>query len=345
MTASDPKKHSATTLNVPLRMDRISLEKVWGGRSLERVPGISIGGKGPVGETWELVDRTDHNSKIRGGPHADGALRDLMATDREALLGNAKATADERFPVLIKYLSAEKPLSIQVHPDDRTAKQLHAGENGKTESWYILDAEPGSLVYLGLQAEVDASQFSVVAAGPGVVDLVQPWPVKAGQFVHVPAGTLHAIGEGITLLEVQQNSDVTYRLYDWGRLGLDGKPRSTQVEECLLAVHYEEPVDGPRTPELESLGGDNRGTQLIDCEHYSMSVFEISSYLDLETDGVARAVVLLKGPARLWLPDVEEPWIMEQGDTWLIPALIGKFRIECQEMEGIAKIITVETKA
>ena len=321
------------------------MEKIWGGRSLERVPGISLDIPGPVGETWELVDRTDHNSVVRGGPHAASALRDLMATDRAALLGEARATAEDRFPVLIKYLSASKPLSVQVHPDDKTARKLRAGECGKTESWFILDAKPGSLVYLGLQPGVDVPHFGAVASTSELVDLLQPWPVKAGQFVHVPAGTLHAIGEGITLVEVQQNSDVTYRLYDWGRVGLDGKPRKMHVEQCLLAINYEEPIVGPVTPELGSLGADNRGVELVDTEHYAITLAEIHSHLDLDTQGVARALVLLEGPARLWLPDVEEPWLMEQGDTWLIPAVVGKFRVECQNPESMAKLLTVTTKA
>lgn len=344
MASSDPKTTPTTALGTPLRMNRICLEKIWGGRTLERVPGIPLDVSGPVGETWELVDRTDQNSVVRGGPHEDSALRDLMATDREALLGSASATVEDRFPVLVKFLSASKPLSVQVHPDDATAQRLHAGESGKTESWYILDADPGSLVYLGLNEGVDVSQFGAVASGPGLVDLLRPWPVKAGQFVHVPAGTLHAIGEGITLVEVQQNSDVTYRLYDWGRVGLDGEPRETHVDECLLAINYDHPIDGPVTPEFESLGGDNRSAALVDCPHYSLAALEVCSYLDQDTGGVAKVLVLHEGSARLWLPDVKEPWQMEQGDTWLIPAVVGSYRIECQDSEGVAKLLSIETK-
>lgn len=345
MAPSDPKTTPATALNVPLRLGRICVEKVWGGRTLERVPGIRLDADGPIGETWELVDRTDHNSLIRGGPHEGSALRDLMATDRDALLGQAVATAEERFPVLVKYLSASKPLSVQVHPDDATAKSLRAGESGKTESWFILDAEPGSLVYLGLNPDVDLSRFAAVAAGPGIVDLLRPWPVSAGQFVHVPAGTLHAIGEGITLVEVQQNSDVTYRLYDWGRVGLNGKPRKTHVDQCLLAINYDEPVVGPVNPQLEELSDGNRGVELGDCAHYSMSLYEIQSPHEFESKGVARVLVLLDGPARLWLPEVEEPWEMEQGDTWLVPAVIQNFRIEGQSPEGVTKFLSIDTKA
>lgn len=341
----DAGSPAVTGLRVPLRMGRICLEKVWGGRALERVPGIELDLPGPVGETWELVDRTDQNSRVSGGPHEGSALRELMATDREALLGEAVPTADGRFPVLVKYLSASKPLSVQVHPDDETARRLHAGESGKTESWYILDAEPGSLVYLGLREGVDISQLGAVAAGRGIVDLLQPWPVSAGQYVHVPAGTLHAIGEGITLVEVQQNSDVTYRLFDWGRVGLDGEPRETHLEQALLAMDYEQPIEGPVTPELENLGGDNRGATLVDGEHYAFAIHEVQSHLDLETPGVARALVVIEGPARLWTAAAEEPWTLEQGDTWLVPAVVEGLRVECPDGVERVRFLLIETKA
>ena len=342
MASTDPPQGPPATLHMPLRMERISLEKVWGGRALERVLGVELDREGPVGETWELVDRGEENSVVRGGPFDGQPLRDLVATEREALLGETRTNEDGRFPVLIKFISASQPLSVQVHPDDRSAKRLHAGECGKTESWYILDAEPGSLVYLGLQADVDMAAFGAVAAGPGVVDMLQPWPARAGQFVHIPAGTLHAIGEGITLLEVQQNSDVTFRLYDWGRRGLDGKPRETHVDKALLAINYEQPIPGPIEPEYESSGGDNRMAELVDCEHYTMTLHEVGSHVELETEGRARALVVVGGSARLWIGDEHEPMALETGDTWLIPAALGPFRVES---EGeLVRLIAVDTK-
>ncbi len=345
MASPDPPTTPAAGLRMPLRMDRIAFEKVWGGRALERVPGIPLEIEGPVGETWELVDRVAENSTVRGGPHDGQALRELMAVDRDALLGAGRPTADGRFPVLIKYLHAAKPLSVQVHPDDRTARQLHAGESGKTESWYILDAEPGSLIYLGLREGVDSSDLASIASGPGLVDALQPWPVEAGQFVHVPAGTLHAIGEGITLVEVQQNSDVTYRLYDWGRAGLDGEPRETHVDEGLLAICYEEPIEGPKVLELQGLGGDNRCAALHDGEHYGMTLYELGSRIELDTRGMARAVVAIDGELRLRVSASEDPWEVETGDTWLLPAAVGAYSIEPAKVGGAARVLLVDTKS
>lgn len=342
MSDVDPQPATQAALAVPLRLGRICLEKVWGGRAIGEVLGIELEAEGPVGETWELVDRTDHNSVVLGGPFAGRELRDLMATDREALLGTTAANEEDRFPILIKYLSATQPLSVQVHPNDKIAKKLGAGDSGKTESWFILRAEPGSLVYLGLQPHVDITDFSTIANGPAIVDALQAWPVKAGQFVHVPAGTLHAIGAGVTLVEVQQNSDATYRLYDWGRVGLDGEPRETHLQQGLLSIHYEQPVSGPVDPVLESDGGDNHFATLVNNEHYRLDYYEVGSHLQLSTDGRAHALVLIHGSVRLWQEDVQEPYVLEQGDTWLIPAIVGSYRIESSE--GIAKMLLADTQ-
>jgi len=312
---------------------------------LESVLGIELAGLGPVGETWELVDRIDRNSVVRGGPFDGRELRDLVATERGALLGATRPNGDGRFPVLIKYLSAAQPLSVQVHPDDSTARKLGGGDCGKTESWLILAAEPDSFVYLGLQDGVDPTEFAQAAGGPGIVDLMKPWPVEAGQFVHVPAGTLHAIGAGVTLVEVQQNSDLTYRLYDWGRVGLDGAPRETHAREGLLSIAYGERIEGPASPRLarDREGGDNRSVQLVTTDHYAIRLHEVGSYVELETDGRAQALVFLGGRARLWLDGAEEPWILGRGDTWLIPAVLGAYRIESSA--DTARFMVVTTAA
>lgn len=331
------------SLDEPLLFERLLFEKVWGGRSLERTPGIRLEGTGPVGETWELVDREGENSIVARGPHAGRSLRALLEAEPAALLGGARPAAGGRFPVLVKFLSATKPLSVQVHPDPVAARKLGRGEEGKDEAWYILAAEPESQIYLGLQPGVEAAQFAAQAGGPEVVDLLRSWPVRAGQFVFVPGGTIHAIGEGITLLEVQNNSDVTYRLYDWGRVGLDGKPRTTHLSEALLSTRYDEPTLGPRDPVFEARGGGNRAALLVDCPAFRMELLEIGTFLDLETAGRAVIYVVLEGRGRLRRAGTPEPWSLEPGDTWLVPAAAGPHRIEPVGKEVV--VMRVETQA
>jgi len=328
------------TIAEPLRLERIFLTKVWGGRVLEQVPGIELGVEGPVGETWELVDREDHVSVVRGGSLDGRSLRGLMMSEAEALLGETAATAGGQFPFMIKYLCATKPLSVQVHPDDRAAKRLGVGEMGKHECWYILDAAPGSFVYLGLKEGVEASEF-VEASGTGaVVDMLQHFEVRAGDFIDVPAGTLHSIGEGITLVEVQNNSDVTFRLYDWDRVGLDGEPRELHTEQALVSVDWEARAVGPVRPEMESCGGANQRAVLGESEHFRVSLYELSSYEEFEACGRAVAYVLVEGTARVAVG--EERWSMECGDTWLMPASVGLHRLRPEGKR--ARILRVETR-
>ena len=168
----------------PFRLSRICVEKVWGGRALERVLGIELGQDGPIGETWELVDRVDHNSVVADGRYEGQSLHWLMTNQRDALLGDASPSATDQFPLLVKFISATQPLSVQVHPDECVAGKLGKGEEGKSEAWLILDAEPDSLIYLGLRPEVDASEFAAAAGEAEVVDLLQSWTAEAGQFYY-----------------------------------------------------------------------------------------------------------------------------------------------------------------
>ncbi|HIG11468.1 MAG: type I phosphomannose isomerase catalytic subunit [bacterium] len=342
MPPSDPQEAAPSTLDEPLLFERICLPRVWGGRALEETPGIVLDIEGPVGETWELSDRPDHRSLVKNGLHAGRSLHKLLGEHREDLLGTTPATEDDRFPLLVKYLSADKPLSVQVHPDDRTAKRLHGGDCGKDEAWYILAAQPDSLIYLGLRPEVDATTFAALAQGEGLVEALQAWPVCAGQVVNVPAGTPHALGEGIILAEVQQSSDLTYRLYDWGRMGLDGKPRETHVEEALLAIDYETPVLGPLDPEFTDHESGRYALNLIANSSFALSLLELTGGIDADTEGCALIYIVVEGAARLESSTRLSSWELVTGDTWLLPAALGAHRLEATKER--AKLIVVTTR-
>jgi mannose-6-phosphate isomerase len=342
MSLPDPHPGASEHVDEPLLFERVCLEKVWGGRALEQTPGIPLSSEGPVGETWELSDHVEHSSVVRNGVHAGRTLHDLVRDHRDELLGSTKPTEQDRFPLLVKYLSASQPLSVQVHPDDRTAKNLHAGESGKDESWLILAAEPGSLVYLGLREGVDPASLAALASTDGVVDLLQPWTVEAGQVIDVPAGTLHAIGAGVTLAEVQQSSDLTYRLYDWGRTGLDGKPRETHAEQALLAIDYVTPVVGPLDPVFVDEVGARRAQDVISGRHYALSLLEVSGHVDADTQGSALVYVVVEGGLRLDSMTRESSWELSTGDTWLLPAAVGAHRLTATT--ETSRLIVVTTR-
>lgn len=340
MSAAEPLDPA---LCQPLRFDRACLEKVWGGRTLEETPGIELDIEGPVGEVWELVDREEHNSKVISGPLTGRSLRGLLEDEPQAMLGRTSRTDRERFPLLIKYLCANRPLSVQVHPDDAAARRMHLSDSGKCEAWYILAAEPGSVLYLGLQPDVDAATFAAQAGGPGVADLLMAWPAHAGQFALVPAGTLHSIGAGVTLVEIQQNSDVTFRLYDWDRLDIDGEPRQMHVEQALLALDYGAQVAGPVTPTLEERSEGNRGAVLHDGEHFGVELLEVGTHIDLETDDLAVIYIVTAGQGGIARVAGGEGLAMDTGDTWFVPACVGTHRLEARGEP--MSVLRVDTRA
>jgi mannose-6-phosphate isomerase len=189
---------------------------VWGGRRLGEVLGKHLATHEPYGESWEISDHASHQSVVATGPLAGKTLRQLMDQDRSAVLGSA-ADQQRLFPWLVKFLDARDWLSVQVHPDDEAAKRLCPGEGGKTEAWFVLDAEPDSRVYAGLLPGVDEPRLRTALAAGTVANCLHQFVPRPGDFVFLPAGTVHAVGGGVLLAEVQQTSDATFRLVGSGK--------------------------------------------------------------------------------------------------------------------------------
>jgi mannose-6-phosphate isomerase len=221
----------------PLKFRSIFKERVWGGRNLERLFQKPLPPEIPIGESWEISDRPGDVSEIAHGPLAGETLRWLMEEHREELLGTANA-AEGRFPLLIKILDAQERLSIQVHPPAQVAKQL--GGEPKTEMWYIVDASPDADLFVGLKKSITRAQFEEAIQNGTVAECVHRIQVKAGDAMFLPSGRLHAIGAGNVIFEIQQNSDTTYRVFDWNRKGTDGKPRELHVAKSLASIDFED---------------------------------------------------------------------------------------------------------
>lgn len=345
---SDDPELAAALARGPLLFERICLEKVWGGRALEEVLGIELPASdgpepSPIGETWELVDRADHQSVVRAGALAGRALGELVARAPRALLGAAPAAPNGRFPLLVKFLDASANLSVQVHPDEDGARAQGGGSEPKTEAWYFL--RDGGSVWCGFDAAagVDRARFEGELGGGGApADLLAHHPVKGGEALTVPGGTVHAIGAGTTLLEVQQNSDTTYRLDDWGRMGLDGRPRALHVEPGLEVTRFGAPAPRPVGASGSGVGSTpGEPARLVDT-----AFFELAT-LDLGPDGsragsagsaplVAEAAnrfwiyVLVAGSGIVLRPDREDgdAVTLATGDLALVPAALGRHRIE-----------------
>jgi mannose-6-phosphate isomerase len=260
-----------------IRFEPIYQTRVWGGRRLEERFGRTLPDPGlPYGESWEVSAREEADSRVAGGSLRGRTLGELWA-DRavKAAVFGEDAPATERFPLLCKILDARETLSIQVHPPASIAADL--GGEPKTEVWYIADAEPGATLYVGVREGVDEARFREALETGAAESCVNAVPVAKGQHLFIPSGRLHAIGAGLLIYEIQQNSDTTYRVYDWNRPGIDGKPRALHVEESLRCIDFSDV-----TPSLD----EARGETLVDCEHFRLEKHRLAP--GASVDGITR---------------------------------------------------------
>ncbi len=216
-----------------LQFRPIYQERVWGGRALESFLGRKLPGSTPIGESWEIVDRPEAQSVVSNGAWAGKPLHELMSSHTAEIMGPAWSK-DRPFPILVKWLDCRERLSLQVHPPASVAAKL--GGEPKTENWYVAHAEPGAAVLAGLKEGVDAAKFRAALQDNTAESLVHRLPTMAGDSLLIHSGVMHAIDGGNLILEIQQNSDTTYRVYDWGRLGLDGKPRAMHIEQSMSSL-------------------------------------------------------------------------------------------------------------
>jgi mannose-6-phosphate isomerase len=241
-------------LTGPLTFEPLFMERVWGGRRLETLFGRRLPPAARIGESWEIVDRPEAQSVVHLGPLRGRTLHDLWTKHRRDIFGK-NIPDSERFPLLLKLIDADAKLSLQVHPPPSVATAL--GSEAKSEFWLIAAAAPDAEIYAGLRAGVSRKQFEDALASGAAADCVHRLRVKAGDAIFMPSGRLHAIGAGNVIVEIQQNSDTTYRVFDWNRTGLDGKPRKLHIDESLQSIDFEDVEPALLHPEEESLVDDS----------------------------------------------------------------------------------------
>ena len=220
----------------PLTFHPVYKERVWGGRTLETLYQKKLPPQVPIGESWEISDRPGDESVITNGPLAGKNLHWLMENHGGEILGSAKPAAGNRFPLLCKILDARDRLSLQVHPPASQAAAL--GGEPKTEMWHITDATPDAELYVGLKPGVTRAEFEKQIQSGEVAGCFHRIPVCSGDTMFLPSGRVHAIGAGLVIFEIQQNSDTTYRVFDWNRVGLDGQPRELHVPQSLASIDF-----------------------------------------------------------------------------------------------------------
>lgn len=310
----------------PVRFEPFLRPMVWGGRRLGDVLGKPLPTAESYGESWELSDHASHRSVVASGPHAGRTLRSLMERDRGALLG-AAAETHVAFPWLVKFLDAGDWLSVQVHPDENVVRTLWPGEGSKTEAWFVLAAEPGSRIYAGLKPGVDATTLRHAVADGSVTEHLHSFAPRPGDCVFLPAGTVHAVGGGVLIAEIQQTSDATFRLFDWNRRDAAGKSRQLHIEEGFASIHWDRgPVESIRVEGFADRGAVNpRRQRLVRCPYFEIDYVESDRGLGLET-GRLRVLVMLAGGSRLTFPGGAERAVA--GQTWLLPATLPELRLE-----------------
>jgi len=288
----------------PLRFQAIFKQRVWGGREMERLYQKPLPPGETIGESWEISDHGEDISVIANGPLAGRTLRSVMQEDSEAILGDAVPTADGRFPLLIKILDARERLSLQVHPSSDIAAKLH-GEP-KTEMWYVAQADPGAIIYAGMKRGVTRAQFETALARQELEPLIHKLTPQSGDALFVPAGRLHAIGGGLVMFEIQQNSDTTYRVYDWGR------PREIHVAQSLQCIDFKD---------FEPTLADTRSEVLVACDYFACARLRLSAPRQLACNDSFHIIAAVEGSVDIG--DVA----LQAGQFALVPARLGKFTL------------------
>lgn len=303
----------------PLRFEPIYQYRLWGGRRLANLLSAPLPGDGPIGEAWLLSDREDHPSRVAERPLKGRTLAQLLHQFPEQLLGKL-AGRFRRFPLLLKFLDVRNTLSVQVHPSDQQTNYLPAGESGKTEAWVVVDAGTKSRIYAGLKPATKAGVLRQALANGTVADHLASFIPKPGDGVFIPAGTVHSLGD-VVVFEVQENSDVTFRLYDWNHVDArTGQPRPLQVEQAMACIDFAQGAIGPVVPVVEATQPMLR-EQLFDGEHFGLWRLRAESPFTVGIEGTPRVLVCLDGAARIEHDGVD--YAVGRGDAMLLPAVVG----------------------
>jgi mannose-6-phosphate isomerase len=307
-------------VDYPLRFQPNYRRYIWGGRRLETVLGKSLGEGDDYAESWEIVDRGEDQSIVAAGPLAGRQLGQLVREQGADLLG--RHHPQPCFPLLFKFLDAQKRLSVQVHPNDEAAAQLDPPDLGKTEAWVVLATEPYSTIYAGLRRGFNrATVEQEVARGTTEVCLHQIVP-HVGDCIFLPAGVVHAAGEGLVIAEIQQASDTTFRLFDWNRVGKDGKPRELHVEQALAAINFDFGAVEPQSPQATDKPFVER---LVHCDKFVLDRWRMNAPQSVGGDDRCHIVAVIGGSVAVESDPAEQP--LRLGQTMLLPAAAGPLEL------------------
>lgn len=308
----------------PFKMTPVFKEVLWGGSNLKNLFGKAIPSE-RTGESWEAAAHPNGESRISNGFLAGKTLNYIVQKYPGDFLG-AKLKRTKKFPLLFKLIDAREKLSVQVHPDNCTAKALERGGEGKTEMWYIISAAPDAKLICGVNPGVGARDFKKALSGGRLGEVLRSVPVKAGDALFIPAGTVHAIGEGIVIAELQQNSDITYRVFDWDRVDSEGNARELHVDKALRAVSVEARRANPLIEGLAVERPNAKRVYLAASKYFAMEKVTAEKNITERQNGRSFHILFfLQGEGKIIHGNGQE--FFAPGDTFVIPACMGNYSV------------------
>ncbi len=315
------------TIDYPLKFTPILKQKIWGGAKLINIldkPSSS----NQIGESWEIADVNESISIISNGTEAGKTIREAISIYKEHLVGHSVYKQfGNQFPLLLKFIDAKQDLSVQTHPNDEFAKQRH-GSSGKTEMWYVLQADEASKLQLGFKNAITKQKFHQAVEENQLIDLLHFQSVQAGDVFFIPPGFIHAIGGGVMLAEIQQSSDITYRIYDWGRLE-QGKPRELHIELALDVLDF----SASNEYEISYVKAVNQSINLVTCPYFTTNILVVDQPVDKQYSEIDSFVILMcvQGEATITCQSHNE--YIQRGETILIPASVTTISIYSEYVE------------
>jgi len=300
-------------MSLPILEFQPSLRQyVWGGRRLAEL-GKPLGDGDHYAESWEIVDHGADQSVVVAGQFAGKSLHELVANHGRELFG--RHFPQRQFPLLFKYLDCHRTLSVQVHPNDEQAARLNPPDLGKTEAWVVLAADPGSRIYAGLKPGVDRATLERELARDNCAACLHEFEPSVGDCLLIEAGTVHALGAGLVVAEIQQASNTTFRLFDWNRVDVDGKPRALHIEQSLDTIDYGR---GPVKPVAPQMTARPNVERLVACDKFVLDRWQVDMPRAIASDDRFHIVTLVEGNVALQLPDAQHE--LQRGETRLVPA-------------------------
>ena len=320
----------------PIEFTPILKCRRWGGRKLGERLGKSLGERQDYAESWEICDMGESQSVVQSGPYTGKTLHEIVQEFPAELLGSHAGR--EQFPLLLKYLDSHQASSLQVHPNDDQAMRIAGEQNGKTEAWVILDAAPESWIYAGLKKGIGRNDFLKAIETGEVTSCLHRIEPKQGEVYYIPAGTIHSLGDGILVAEIQQSSDLTFRIHDWGWVDKNGQPRELHLKEALECIDFEcgpvEPVSSGFSPTVDSKTSEF----LIDSPYFQVERLLCSNSRTISEENQCRILMVLEGACKIATEATS--YSCQTGSTLLLPASCPEVLIESETSDGCQILLT-----